>query len=88
MGLAPGRRVSGAGSGFRVGWRTAGGGGGGFHFFRGSLLALAEFSVWWGWLLGYYSMEFRHSPDISEFPSVLSLTSFGNWCVNWYIPCL
>ena len=29
MGLAPGRRVSGVGSGFRVGWRTAGGGGGG-----------------------------------------------------------
>ena len=26
MGLAPGRRVSGAGSGFRVGWRTAGAG--------------------------------------------------------------
>ena len=35
-------------------------------FFKSFLLALAEFSIWRGdWALGYYSMGFRHFPDIS-----------------------
>ena len=30
------------------------------------------------WALGYPSMKFRHFPDISQFPKVLSLKLFGN----------
>ena len=48
-GPAMARGVFGAGSGFRGGWRGAGGWRVGF----------------WCWGLGYYSVEFRHFPDIS-----------------------
>ena len=54
------RGIFGAGSGFRVGWRTAAGGwfplalgGGGLSFWRG------------GWALCYHSLGFGHFPDIS-----------------------
>ena len=37
-----------------------------FCFSRVFLLALTKFLIWQGdWALGYHSMEFRHSPDIS-----------------------
>ena len=56
-----------AGSNFRVGWWT---GGVSFLFFKGFLQVLAGFSGWWGggrggWALGYRSMGFIHSPEIS-----------------------
>ena len=36
-------------------------------------LALMGLSFWRGnWALGYHSMGFRHFPDISEFPKILS----------------
>ena len=35
-------------------------------FFKSFLLALKKFSIWRvGWALGYHSMRFMHSPDIS-----------------------
>ena len=77
-----------AGSGFRVGRRTARGSGWGWGlvpFFGAFVLVLAKFSFWRGdWGLGYHSMGIRHFPNISSFPKILTLKSFG----NSYIPCL
>ena len=55
-----------------------------FLFFKSFLLVSTKLSFWqgdWalGWALGYHSMGFRHFPDISLLPKVLSLKSFGNW---------
>ena len=49
-------------------------------FFGAFLLVLTKFLFWrgGGWTLGYHSMEFRHLTDISYFPRILSLKSFGN----------
>ena len=37
--------------------------------FQEFFASVSKFSVWWGmggdWALGYHSMRFRHSPDIS-----------------------
>ena len=56
--------AGGAGSGFRVGWRTSGQVW--FPFFKSFLLVLAGLSFWRGhWRLGYPSMEFGQFPDIS-----------------------
>ena len=61
---AVGCGVSGAGCGFRVGWRTAWGVLS--LFFGAFLLVLAGFSFWRGeWALGYPFLEFRHFPNIS-----------------------
>ena len=64
VGPAVARGVFGAGSGSRVGWRAAWGGGG-FLFFGGFLLVLAGLSFRWGdWALGYHFVEFRNFPDV------------------------
>ena len=56
-----------------------------FYFSRN----VVTLSFWHeGWALGYHSMEFRHFPDISQFPKILSLKSFANSWGNLYIPCL
>ena len=48
-----------------------------FNFFF--LLLLTKFSFWQEDLaLGYYSMKFEDFLDISLFPKILSLRSFGN----------
>ena len=52
--------VSGTGSGFRVGWRAAGGE---FTFYF-SISSSIAFILAGGWALGYYSMGFRQFPDI------------------------
>ena len=41
-----------------------------------------------GWALDYHSMKFRHSPNISQVPKILSLKAFGNSRGNLYIRCL
>ena len=48
------------------------------------------FFFWWGehWALGYNSIKFWDFPDISWFPKILCLKSFGNSWGNWYIACL
>ena len=53
------RGIFGAGSGFRVGWRTAGG-----LWFP---LALGGQLSFWGegWALSYHSLGFGHFPSIS-----------------------
>ena len=73
-----------AGSGFRVGRRAAREWGL-VPFFGAFVLVLARFSFLRGdWGLGYHSMGIRHFPNISSFPKILTLKSFG----NSYIPCL
>ena len=60
------RGIFGAGSGFRVGWGTAGAGGGWFLSFCGFFAGIGEiFILVDGMALGYHSMGFRHFPDIS-----------------------
>ena len=59
------RGVFGAGSGFRVGWRAAGGGGlisvlPGFSAGVGGAFVSAG-----GWAVGYHSMGFRQFADVS-----------------------
>ena len=57
--------------------------------FKSFFLVLTKFSFWRrDWPLGYHSMGFRHFPDASWFPKILSHKSFGNWWGNSYIPCL
>ena len=47
--------------------------------FRDFFASISEnFILAGGWALGYHSMEFRHLTDISYFPKILSLKSFGN----------
>ena len=56
------RGVSGACSGFRLKWRTAGK----VSVFKNFLLVLARLSFWsGGWALDYYSLGFRQFPNIS-----------------------
>ena len=60
-----------------------------FLFFKRFLLVLTKFSFWQEeWVLGYHSMKFRHLPDISLFPMILSYKSFDNSWGKSYIPCL
>ena len=60
--FAVARGISGAYSGFRLKWRTAGK----VSIFKNFLLVLTKLSFWrGGWALGYYSMGFRQFPDIS-----------------------
>ena len=59
--------VFGAGSGFRVGWGAAGGGG--LVAIFGAFLLVSP-GIWFcrgegGWALGYHSMEFRDFPYFS-----------------------
>ena len=57
--------------------------------FKSLLLVLTKLSLWQGdWALGYHYMKFRQFSDISKFPNILSLKSFGNSWGNSYIPCL
>ena len=50
-----------------------------FLFFGSFLLVLTKFSFWEeDWALGYNSMKIWDFPDISKFPKILSLQSFGN----------
>ena len=57
-----------------------------FLFFREFLLVLTKLSFREeDWALGNNSMKFWDLPDISQFPKILSLKSFGNSCDNWYI---
>ena len=56
------RGIIGARSGFRLGWRTAGGVW--LLFFGGLLLVSGDSSVLpGGWPLGYRSMGFKHFPN-------------------------
>ena len=67
----------GADSGFRVGWRKAGRGGG--LVFGGLLVVLGNLSFWPGDRApGYLCIGFGHFPDIWQFPRILTLKSFGN----------
>ena len=61
------RGIFGAGSGFRVGWGTAGAGGEGwFLSFCGFFAGIGGiFILVGGMALGYHSMGFRHFPDVS-----------------------
>ena len=46
-------------------------------------LLLPEFNFWKGdWALGYVSTQIWDFPNISWFPKILSLKSFGNWWGN------
>ena len=56
-----------------------------FCFSRDFLLVLTKFSFWQqDWALGYHSMKFRHFPNISWFPKILSLKLFANsWGNSW-----
>ena len=57
-----------------------------FLFFKISLLVLRKFSTCQvDWALWYHLIEFRHFPDISWFPKILSLKAFGNSWGNLYI---
>ena len=62
--------VFGAGSGFRVGWRAAGGEGEGalFSAFQGVFASVGGVLILaggrGGWALGYHSIGFGHFPDI------------------------
>ena len=48
-------------------------------FFGSSLTALTKCSfLQEGWALGYHSAKFTRFPNISKFPKILSLKSFGN----------
>ena len=50
-----------------------------FLFFSSFLLVLTKYSFWEeDWALGYNSMKFGDFSDISKFPKILSLRSFGN----------
>ena len=54
-------------------------------FYQKYFSSINKFSFWKeNWALGYHSMQFRTFPDISLFPKIISLKSFG----NSYIPCL
>ena len=64
-----------------------------FSFYFSALFLLVSaisLFFWWGGGLGpgYNSMGFWDFPDLSNFPKILSLTSFGNSWDNLYIPCL
>ena len=51
-----------------------------FLLSRSLLLALTKFSFWEEeWLLGYMGiMKFLYYSELSQFPKILSLNSFGN----------
>ena len=71
-----GHGIFGANPTCRVKWRTAGEVQ--FMFFKGFSLVLVEWLFWQGgWALGFHPMEFRYIPDISKFPKILNLNSFG-----------
>ena len=51
-----------------------------FLFLKSFVLVLAKLSFSPGdWPLGYHSMKFRHFPDFSYIPKILSLKSFCNF---------
>ena len=57
-----------------------------WFLFKIFLLELAKFWVFqWDWALGYHPTGFWNFPDISWFPKILSLKSFGNsWSNSYY----
>ena len=58
-------------------------------FFRSFLLVLKKKLFWeYGLALGYNSMKFWDFPNISLFPKILSLKSFGHSWGNSYLLCL
>ena len=60
-----------------------------FLFFKIFLLGLIKFSfLQEDCTQGYHSMGFSSFPDISLFPKILCVKSFGNSWGNSYIPCL
>ena len=71
--FAIGRGIFGAGSSFRVEdvraifWKVFAGINRILIFFGGE-----------GWALAYHSMEFGYFPNVSSFPEMLNLKSFGN----------
>ena len=38
--------------------------------------------------MGYHSMNFRHFPNISQFPKIQTVKSLENSWGNSYLPCL
>ena len=83
--LRPFAGYFGAGSGFRVGWRTAGGGGGGGVSFCFSLV-LTKFLFCWGGT-GHWAVILWSSNTLVKFPMILVLSCSATR-EETRIPCL